>query len=74
MQILRKDEVAERVGYSAMHLWRLEKAGKFPRRVQLGPRRVGWVEAEVDAWIKARAAERPGKGDEFEELFPEGAQ
>ncbi len=58
MRILRKHEVVDRVGYSAMHISRLEKAGKFPRRVQLGPAAVGWVESEVDDWIAAKVAER----------------
>ncbi len=59
MRILLKNEVAERTGYSAAHLWRLENAGEFPRRVQLGPNRVGWLEHEIDAWIKKRADARP---------------
>ena len=58
MRVLRKKEVANRVGYSAMHIWRMEREGKFPRRLQLGPNAVGWLECEVDDWISARAAER----------------
>jgi predicted DNA-binding transcriptional regulator AlpA len=34
----------------ADHL-RLEAAGRFPARRQLGPRAVGWAESEVSAWI-----------------------
>ena len=30
----------------------------FPKRVQLGPNRVGWVEAEVLEWLEARLANR----------------
>jgi prophage regulatory protein len=41
-----------------MHIWRLEKVGRFPRRVKLGPNSVGWVSTEIDAWIEARIAER----------------
>ncbi len=58
MRVLRKKEVANRVGYSAMHIWRMEREGRFPRRLQLGPNAVGWLESEVDDWISARAAER----------------
>ena len=61
MRILRQRQVIERVGYSPMHLWRLEKAGRFPRRVKLGPNSVGWVSTEIDAWIEARIAERDAR-------------
>jgi len=37
---------------------RLEKAGLFPKRVQLGLNRVGWVEAEVLEWLEERLARR----------------
>ena len=58
MRIIRKPELEQKVGYCAVHIGRLEKAGKFPRRVRLGPQAVGWIESEVDDWIVARAAER----------------
>ncbi len=44
--------------YSSQHIARLEKAGLFPKRVQLGPNRVGWVEGEVLEWLEQRLAER----------------
>jgi len=31
--------------------------GTFPPSIPLGPRAVGWDEAEIDAWIEARIAE-----------------
>lgn len=40
------------------HIGRLEAAGKFPKRVNLGPGRVAWVLSEVDAWVSERIAER----------------
>ena len=54
IRILRQPEVRERVGYSDVQIWRMEKAGKFPQRVQLGPKAVGWVESEVDSWLQER--------------------
>ena len=41
MRILSKRQVKESVLYSPQHIARLEKAGQFPKRVQLGPNRVG---------------------------------
>lgn len=60
MRILSKRQVKELVLYSPQHIARLEKAGQFPQRVQLGPNRVGWVEAEVLDWLEARLANREG--------------
>ncbi len=58
MRVLRKRAVVKKVGYSGMHIARLEKAGQFPKRIRLGPNSVGWVEAEIEAWIEAKVAER----------------
>lgn len=43
MRILSKRQLKELVLYSPQHIARLEKAGTFPKRVQIGPNRVGWV-------------------------------
>ena len=34
--------------------------GRFPRPVALGVRAVGWIEAEVDEWIRGRIRENLG--------------
>lgn len=60
MRILNKRQVKELVLYSPQHIARLEKAGQFPLRVQLGPNRVGWVEDEILAWLEKRLAQREG--------------
>jgi prophage regulatory protein len=52
MRILSKRQLKELVLYSPQHIARLETAGKFPKRVQIGPNRVGWVEAEVLDWLQ----------------------
>ena len=46
------------IPWSRIHVDRLEKAGKFPRRVQLGGNTVAWVEDEIDAHLAAKVAER----------------
>ena len=58
MRLLSKRQVREMVLYSPQHIARLEKAGKFPRRVQIGPNRVGWVEDEVLDWLQTRLVRR----------------
>ena len=42
------------IPYCPQHIARLEKDGLFPKRVQLGPCRVAWLAAEIEAWIAAR--------------------
>jgi prophage regulatory protein len=36
-------------------IYRLESEGRFPRRIKLGVRAVGWIESEIEAWICERA-------------------
>lgn len=62
MRLLSKKQVREKVLYSPQHIQRLEDAGKFPKRIQLGPGRVGWIEAEVEDWILVRVRERDKTG------------
>ena len=61
MKLLSKKQVREKVLYSFAHVARLEAAGLFPKRVPLGPGRVGYVEEEVENWIIKRIAERDAR-------------
>ncbi len=54
LRLLRNNEVCKRVGYSRAWIYRLERQGKFPKRVQIGPNRVCWLEKEINDWIKER--------------------
>ncbi|WP_210243415.1 AlpA family phage regulatory protein [Mesorhizobium sp. B2-4-14] len=59
MRVLGYDGLkAKGIPYSKPHLWRLCKAGKFPRPVKLGENRIAFVEDEIDAWLAQRVAER----------------
>jgi prophage regulatory protein len=52
--LLRKKEAADRLGVTTRTLERWERAGRFPARRRVGPNVVGWVEADVEEWIKSR--------------------
>lgn len=52
------DLEAAGVPFSRMHLDRLERAGQFPQRVQLGIGTVAWIGVEVEAWMQQRIAAR----------------
>ncbi len=57
-RIVSAKERRQFVPYSDMHIWRLEQAGRFPKRIRLGENRVGWSLRELQEWIAARKMER----------------
>lgn len=61
MKFISKKALRDLVLYSPAHIARLEAQGLFPKRVQLGAGRVGWVDEEVEDWIANRIAERDGR-------------
>lgn len=56
--IMRKPEVQKTTGLGDTTIWRLEKDGKFPKRLRLGGNSCGWLSSEVFGWLEERAAER----------------
>jgi prophage regulatory protein len=54
LRMLSMQEVCDLTRYSRTHIYRLEAAGQFPRRVKLGPNRIGFRLAEFEAWMLAR--------------------
>lgn len=54
VKIIRRSGIREKVGFTYHWAVRLEKRGEFPKRVKLGPRAVGWLESELDAWLADR--------------------
>lgn len=54
MKFLSKKQVVAMVVYCPAHIARLEKAGKFPKRVRLGQARVAWLEQDILDWMQAR--------------------
>ena len=58
-KLLLFPELRERgVPLGRRHVDRLEAEGKFPKRVPIGMRRVGWVAAEIDDWVNAAISAR----------------
>lgn len=68
--VIRKREVLRSTGLSDTTIWRLEKTGDFPARIQITEAgAVGWFEHEIDAWIHGRvrgAGKRPPLADRGE--------
>lgn len=54
LTILRRRQVEARTGMGRSAIYANIKAGTFPKPVSIGPRSVGWVEAEIFDWIAKR--------------------
>jgi prophage regulatory protein len=52
--LLRLTQVKARTGLSRSTIYLRIKAGEFPTQVSLGPRAVGWLEAEIERWIETQ--------------------
>ena len=54
-KILSPSVTYERTGNkSRTTYWRWVKAGLFPKPVKLGPNSNGWLESEIDEWVRTR--------------------
>lgn len=63
LTIIRRKQVEARIGLSRSSIYaRLRKNSKrpgdfdptFPKPVSVGAKAVGWIEAEIDAWLTAQ--------------------
>lgn len=50
--IVREPEVRKRTKLSRTTRWRMMRSGDFPNSVKLAKRAIGWIEADVDAWLE----------------------
>ena len=51
IRILRRKQVENRTGLSRSTIYDRLNEGTFPKQISLGPRTVGWVKSEIDAWL-----------------------
>lgn len=54
VQILRLPQVCKITGLGRSMIYQLEADSRFPARVRIGARAVGWVESEVQIWLASR--------------------
>lgn len=55
-RLLRLQDVRSATGLCRSMIYRLEAENRFPGRVKIGPRAVGWVESEIAQWVADRIA------------------
>ena len=46
--------VMDRTSLSRTTLWRLVRAGQFPKPAQVSPGRVAWAEGAIQGWITSK--------------------
>ena len=59
MEFISPGEAARRLSIGRTKLWQLAtRDPDFPKPVQITQRRIGYVKAEIEAWMEARAKAR----------------
>ena len=52
--VIRLPGVVAKTGLSRSSIYAAIKKQQFPASIALGPRAVGWLEADIDAWLESR--------------------
>lgn len=50
-RFLRWEELSKIVPLHRTTIWRLERAGLFPRRKKIGPNSIAWLESDIQDWL-----------------------
>ncbi|MGD9842226.1 MAG: helix-turn-helix transcriptional regulator [Steroidobacteraceae bacterium] len=58
IQVIRLPQVRQMTGLCRSSIYQLEANEQFPKRVQIGPRSVGWVKHEIQGWLAIRIENR----------------
>jgi prophage regulatory protein len=58
--IIRMPQTVQKTGLSRSTIYLLEARGDFPKKINLSPRTMGFMESEVDTWLADKAASRTG--------------
>lgn len=53
-RVISLREVLSRTSMSRSAVYALQKQGEFPKSVSITERRVGFVESEIEDWLKAK--------------------
>ena len=58
-QVLRRTDVAKRVGLSRATIYRMISRGEFPPPIQLSRRATGWRAEDIEEWLTSRKPADP---------------
>jgi prophage regulatory protein len=59
--IMRRDAVEKLTGLKRSTIYEKMAKGTFPKCVPLTDKAVGWLQGEVETWLKQRVAVRDGE-------------
>lgn len=51
LRILTMEQLCGLTSYSKQHIYRMQRAGRFPKRRQIGPNRVGVPQTDYEKWF-----------------------
>jgi prophage regulatory protein len=58
MRVIRLKAVMDYTGLARSTIYKYIKEGLFPKPISLGSRSVGWIQREVEEWIRVRIKAR----------------
>ena len=61
LHVLRLPQVCEITGLCRSMVYQMEAEERFPRRIKIGRRAVGWLEGEIVSWLSARIESSRGQ-------------
>ena len=56
-RVLRLPQVCLATGLGRSFIYQLQAQNRFPKRIKIGVRAVGWLENEVQEWLAGRIAQ-----------------
>ena len=59
IEIIRLPQVSKMTGLGKTTIYELEVTDRFPKRIKIGIRAVGWLNAEIKEWLTKRIDNRP---------------
>jgi prophage regulatory protein len=68
LQVLRLPQVCRVTGLCRSMIYQLEAERRFPCRIKIGVRAVGWIEGEVQQWLVTRIERSRGSLSRRQEL------
>ena len=63
-RILRLPNVCSLTGFGRSMIYQMEAEHRFPRRIKIGDRAVGWIESEVQEWVQQRIESSRGRAED----------
>jgi prophage regulatory protein len=52
--VLRLNDVRRHLSLSRSAIYARIAAGDFPPAIELGPRAIGWLRSDIEAWLQSR--------------------